>query len=243
MIKTILIEDEINVRSALKKILHIIEPKINIIAETGYVSEALTLINTHKPDLVFLDIELEDGNGFDILKQLQIIDFKIIFTTAYNQHAIKAFKYSAIDYLLKPMDPSDLQDAIKRVIIDIDNKKEHQNLLKILKENINNKEKKIVLKTTERRYIIAINDIIRLEAYGAYTIFVCKTQKITISKNLKYYQDLLTDDFIRCHQSHVINKKYILSINKGEKLKLSNNDLVPISIRKKSEIIQIVNEL
>ncbi len=243
MIKTILIEDELNVRAALKKMLHIIEPNIQIIAETGYVSEALTLIKSKKPDLVFLDIELEDGNGFDILKQLETIDFKVIFTTAYNQYAINAFKFSAIDYLLKPIDPTELQDAVKRAILSIKSKTEHQNLLKVLKDNIEKKEQKIVLKTTEQRHIILIKDIIRLEADGAYTIFICKNQKLIISKNLKYYQDLLTDDFVRCHQSHLINIKHILSIERNEKLKLSNNDLVPISIRKKTEIHKIISSL
>ena len=243
MIKTIIIEDEINVRKALIKMLQVIEPSVKIIGETGYVNEALDLITTKKPALVFIDIELEDGTGFDLLKQLENIDFKIIFTTAYDQYAINAFKFSAIDYLLKPIDPTELQNAVKRAISTIKNEKEHQELLEVLKNNIEKKEQKIVLKTSEQRFVIPLKDIIRLEADGAYTLFITTNQKIIISKNLKYYQDLLNDDFVRCHQSHLINKKHIIAIEKNEKVKLSNNDLVSISVRKKTEIIQIIREL
>jgi two-component system LytT family response regulator len=243
MIKTIIIEDEINARTVLKKMLHILEPNIHIIAETAYVSEAIELINQEKPNLVFMDIELEDGTSLDILKKLENINFKIIFTTAYNQYAINAFKFSAIDYLLKPIDPIELEEAIKRAIISIENKNEHLELLNVLKNNIEKKEQKIVLKTTEQRYVIPTNDIIRLEEDGAYTLFITTNQKIIISKNLKYYQDLLTTDFVRCHQSHLINTKHIIAIEKNGKLKLSNTDLVPISVRKKAEVIELISKL
>ena len=243
MIKTLLIEDELNVRSALKKMLQIIEPTIEIIGETGYVTEALEIINNKSPDLVFLDIELEDGTGFDLLRQLGKINLKIIFTTAYSHYAINAFKYSAIDYLLKPIDPEELKNAMIRVIKDLNNQKEHQELLSVLKNNIVKSEQKIVLNTAKTRYIISVKDIIRLEADGAYTLFITIDQKIIISKNLKYYQDLLPNDFVRCHQSHLINTKYIVAIEKNDKLKLSNADLVPIAIRKKAEIIDLISKL
>lgn len=154
MIKTIVIEDEVNVREALKKMLHIIEPAIEVVAETAFVSDAVNLIKTYKPALVFLDIELEDGTGFDILNKLDNLDFNIIFTTAYNQYTIKTFKYSAINYLLKPIDPGELESALDRTIKNINDKKEHQELLQVLQKNHNKKAHKIVLKTTEQRYIV-----------------------------------------------------------------------------------------
>ncbi len=243
MIKTILIEDEFNARSALKKMLNILDSNINIIAETGHVSEALNLIKTKKPDLIFLDIELEDGKGFDILEQLDTIDFKLIFTTAYNQYAINAFKFSAIDYLLKPIDPNELQHALERAMTSIKYQKEHLELLEILENNLEKKEQKIVLKTTEQRYIIAVNNIIRLEADGAYTIFITKNQKIIVSKHLKFYQELLDEQFIRCHQSHLVNKNHIKGIDTKGFLLLSNEQTVPISTRKKNEILKIINAL
>ena len=241
MIKTIIIEDELNVREGLKKMLRIITPTIEIIAETAYVIDAVKLIKVNKPDLVFLDIELEDGTGFDILNQLDKLDFNIIFTTAYNQYAIKAFKYSTIDYLLKPIDPLELQTAIERVKENIQSKKEHQELLQVLQDNHNKKTNKIVLKTTEQRYIIPIGDIIRLEANGAYTNFITTDKNIIISKNLKYYQDLLDHSFIRCHQSHLINKKHVKSV-KNNSILMSNDDSVPISTRKRTEIINLISQ-
>ena len=243
MIKTLLVEDEINVRSALKKMLHIITSNIEIVAETGLVSEAIKLIKTQKPDLIFLDIELEDGTGFDILKQVENIDAKIIFTTAYNQYALKAFKYSAVDYLLKPIDPEELQKATHRAIKDIKNKKEHQDLLNVLKNNLQEKEQKIILKTTEQRYVIAVKDIIYLEADGAYTVFFTINNTIIVSKNLKYYQDILSSDFIRCHQSFLVNKNHIKGLNKQNQIALSKGDFVPVSTRKKAEITEIISKL
>ncbi len=242
MIRTIIIEDELHVRNGLKKMLTILEPSINVIAETGYVKDAMQLLKTEKPDLVFLDIELEDGTGFDILKQSEV-NFSIIFTTAYNQYAIDAFKFSAIDYLLKPLDPTELQEAIKRAKLNIENKKEHQKLLRLLLNNIEKKEKKIVLKTTEQHFIFYIKEIIRLEADGAYTIFVTKDKKIIVSRNIKYYQDILGNDFIRCHQSHLVNIKHVLGIDKNGFLQLSNAELVSVSTRKKSEVIQLINNI
>ena len=243
MIKTILIEDELNARAGLHKMLKILSPTIKIIGETGFVNEAVRLIKIEKPDLVFMDVELENGTGFDILKQLSTIDFKIIFTTAFSQYAINAFKFSAIDYLLKPINPTELEDAIKRSISSITNDKEHKKLIAVLKNNIEKKEQKIVLKTTEQRHVIFVKDIIHLEADGAYTNFITTTKKIIVSKNIKYYQDLLGDSFIRCHQSHLINSTHIMGIDKNGFLQVSNNDLIPISTRKKTEILQLMHKL
>jgi len=243
MIKVLIIEDELHVREALKKMLKLLDNTLEIVAETGFVSEAIILINTHKPDLVFMDVELEDGTSFDILKQLEKLTFKIIFTTAYNQYAIKAFKYAAIDYLLKPIDPLELQEAINRAKQDIMDERVHQELLDVLNQNKKTSPKKIILKTTEQRYVILIEDIIRLEADGAYTLFVLADKKIIVSKNLRYYQDLLPDNFIRCHQSHLVNSRQIVSLNKAGLLFMKNENLVPVSTRRKATILQLIQNL
>jgi len=243
MIRALIIEDEVNVREALKKMLSLIDKEIQVVAETGFVSEAKTLLKTYKPDLVFMDVELEDGTSFDILKQLDKLTFKIIFTTAYNQYAIKAFKYAAVDYLLKPIDPLELQEAIKRAKQDIIDEREHQALLEVLNQNKKDALNTIILKTTEERYVIQITDIVRLEADGAYTLFILSDKKITVSKNLRYYQDLLPDSFIRCHQSHLVNSKQIVSLNKAGLVQMKNNDLVPVSIRKKAGILEFIAKL
>lgn len=240
MIKTIIVEDEINASASLEKMLAIENSNIKIIAKTGFVREAVALIKSKNPHLIFLDIQLEDGTCFEILKQFDIINFKIIFTTAHSEYAINAFKFSAIDYLLKPIDPLELKEALKRVTKTIKNETEHKELLGVLNNNI---EKKIVLKTTEQRYIFNLNEIIRLEADGAYTLFVTSTNKVIVSKNLKYYQELLDSTFLRPHQSHLVNSKHIIKINDKGELLLSNNDLIPISTRKKAEIIQFISYL
>ena len=243
MIRTVIIEDEKNAREGLKKMLAIIAPDCLLVGESGLVKESIQMIKEMQPELVFMDIKLEDGNSFQILNELNNINFKIIFTTAYNQYAIKAFKFSATDYLLKPIDPNELKVAIEKSILNLKKEKHHKELIDLLKHNIQGKEEKIILKTTEQQYILFINEIIRLEADAAYTIFYTKKEKIIVSKNLKHYQDLLGDEFIRCHQSHLINTNYIVSIHKNESLQLSNGELIPIASRKKKEILKHLKNL
>ncbi len=243
MRKAIIIEDELGVRSALKKMLKLMHPGMKIVAETGSVSEAVVLLKEHEPELIFLDIELEDGTGFDILNQFESIGFKIIFTTAYSEYAIKAFKYSSIDYLLKPVDPMELKDAVTRAFLSVDGEREHKALLEVLRNNIEKRPPKIVLKTTEQRHIIDVENIIRLEADGAYTSFVLKNKKIIVSRNIKHYQNILGEDFIRCHQSHLVNSNHIKGVDKQGALMMSSGDLVPVSTRKRAEIVQRIKNL
>ena len=237
--KVVIIEDEFNAQAALKKMLKLIDHTIEIIGEYGHVKMATEQLQAKKPDLVFMDIQLEDGTGFDILEGLDEIDFKVIFTTAFNEFAVNAFKFSAIDYLLKPIDPMELKNAIKRATDSISLQQEHRKLLKVLKENLETEERKIVLKTTDQRFIIPVKNIIHLKANGAYTTFFTIDKKIIVSKNIKYYQELLDERFVRCHQSHLVNMKQVVGLYKGS-LKMSNETLVPISTRKKTEILQLI---
>lgn len=240
MIDIVIIEDEIHAREVLKKMIYLVNPTVNIVAETGYVNEAIALINRHKPQLIFLDILLEDGIGFDILKQHHLLSFKIIFTTAYNQYAIKAFKYSAVDYLLKPINPLDLENALNRALNRIKIDVNYNKLLDVLKNNIKGKEQKIVLKTQNNHHVFLIKEIVRLEADSSYTSFITLRGRLIVSKNLKYYQDLLGDDFIRCHQSHLVNKAHIVKVQKNT-LVMSNEETIPISTRKKTEVLENLN--
>lgn len=243
MIKVIVIEDEPKARTGLIKMLNILNQNIEIIAESAFVKNGVELIDTLKPDIVFLDIELEDGNGFEILNMVKNQNFKVIFTTAYSQYAIKAFKYSAIDYLLKPIDPLTLQNTLKRTIEILKVDKEYRELLEVLKYNLKEKEQKIVIKTADKSHVFHTKDIIRLEADGAYTIFKTNNENVIVSKNLKHYQSLLGNDFIRCHQSHLVNTNYIKGLNKNNQLQLKNNDLITISTRKISEVNQLIRSL
>jgi len=150
-------------------------------------------------------------------------------------------KQRPVDHLLQLLNPSELQGVLESVIFNIANQKEYRYLLGVLKKSIEKTTPKIVLKTTQRHYVLHTKDIIHLEADGAYTIFFTATKKIVVSKNIKHYQELLGNSFIRCHQSHLINSKHVLGIDKKGVLRLTNDALVPVSVRNKSKIIHLIN--
>ncbi|HBS12551.1 MAG TPA: hypothetical protein DEO36_08430 [Flavobacteriaceae bacterium] len=146
-----------------------------------------------------------------------------------------------VDHLLQLLNPNELQGVLDRVILNISSKIEYRHLLDRLKNTIENKEPRIVLKTSRQHYVLHVKDIIHLEADGAYTSFYTTTQKIVVSKNIKYYQNMLDNSFIRCHQSHLINSKHILGIDKKGLLQLTNDSLIPVSVRNKPKIIKLIN--
>lgn len=238
MIKTLIIEDEPQARDGLKKILSLIAPDIEVIGETASIKESLLFLKNNTIDLAFLDIELDDGHSFDLLKKLKKINFKVIFTTAFNDYAIKAFKFNALDYLLKPIDPSELQAAIQKATKEIKQDLHFDSLLRLSKTK---EEQKITLKTSDNTYVVEVANIIRLEAEGAYTKFITTSNNILISKNLRYYEDLLSSyKFIRTHQSHLVNYRHILSIAKQQEVYLSKDERVPISTRRKKEVFEAI---
>jgi len=232
--RVLIVEDEIDARKVLIYFTKQLFPEIEIVGEAASIAQAKKLITSQKPDLVLLDVRLEDGNAIDLLKQLKTIDFQIIFTTAYADYAIKAIKFDATDYLLKPINPDELKTAILKA-----QKQYAQELelskLKLEQDADNNTT--IAIKTAEQTYITPVTDIIRLEADGSYTSIITTKNTILASKNLKFYERVLSEKcFIRTHQSHLVNKKYITGISKDGFLKLSNQESVPISFRKKSSV-------
>lgn len=238
MVKIAIIDDEKNVRIVIKKMLHLLFPDCEIVAEAASIKEALNCIPQSKPDIVLLDIELEDGTGFTLLKQLPNLDFKLIFITAFNQYAIKAFKVNALDYILKPIEPSELENAISKA-------KELISSEEVLKKQLDNlddfENSTIVIKTTEATHFVNVEDIIYCKADGSYTYIYTKNQTIFTSKNLKYFEDLLSNlIFIRTHQSYLVNKTEISSI-KDKTILLKNNTEIPISVRRKTQITSIFN--
>ncbi len=235
--KVIIVEDE----TAAQKILHFMLENffkdIKIVATAVGIKDAYSAINFHNPDLVFLDIKLVDGTAFELLQKFGEINFGIIFTTAYNEFAIKAFKYSTIDYLLKPINPVELQAAVKRAIKLKKDKDKYRELLALLNSYTQQQSKKLSLNTTKGKCIFPEEDIIRLVADGSYTTFILKNKKITVSKNIKYYEKILgKENFIRTHQSHLVNIKHIVSLESSGNIILSNGDKVPVSVRKKPVI-------
>jgi len=234
--KVLIIEDEIDARKVLHYLIQELFPSLQIVGQTGSVRKAKEMIRSLHPDIVFLDVQLEDGTGFDLLNNCSHNGFQIIFTTAYSKFALNAIKYSATDYILKPVNPNELKQAIEKVTKIKRKEKEFEMLKTVVKNNKKNPYK-ITIKTAEQIYMLPIDDIVRLEADGAYTTIITRDKRIVASKNIKHYENILPEDiFIRPHQSHLINKNFIGEINKNGKLLLINNEEVPVSFRKKSMI-------
>ena len=242
--RAIIIDDEPSGRKAVRSFITKYTPHIEIIEEADNVKNGLFSILTHNPDVVFLDIRMPDGTGFDLLEKLPKIEFNLIFVTAYEQHAIKAFKYSAVDYLLKPLNPDDFIAAVSR--LETNNKlDEIEQKVELLIKN-NDKVETIALPTTTGLKMIALSDIVRCESDNNYTYFhLVGAKKVLVSKTLKEYDAILSEEgFYRTHKTHLVNLKYIKDYVKGEGgyVVLSNGDHVDVSRRKKEGLIELLTK-
>ncbi len=220
MLSAVIIEDELHSQEALKNLLQDYCPQVTVRGMAATIKEGITLVDQTKPELVFLDIALKVGTGFDLLEGVTHRNFEVIFTTAYEHYALRAIKFSAIDYLLKPIDLEELQAAIGKVTAKQRNQQYNQQIDYLLK-NLNNQHQHrhtITLASTEGLIFVPVNDIIRLEAMGAYTQFHLNNgKKIVVSKHLKEYEQLLSEaDFCRIHQSHVINLNEVARFVKSD---------------------------
>ena len=222
-------------------------PELTLIGRATSVVAAAKQLQIKQPDILFLDIMLGDGTGFDVLELVPNLNSKVIFITASDEYAIKAFKFSAIDYILKPYSLEDLSTSIQKAMSQITPKQDQIDVLKEIIKNPYHKPSKISLHTSVRIIIVEIDDIIRCQSDNNYTTFHLKNeQKILVSKTLKYYANILISlGFIRSHQSHLVNKKYIKEFVKsdGGYLVLNNHFNVPVSARKRSEILEILKEI
>ena len=247
MIKAVIIDDDVNLREVMKGLLELYAPDINVIGEADSVKSGVEIVNKLNPQVVFLDIQMNDGTGFDMLEKLSEINGKVtshvVFITAYEHYAIKAFRFSALDFLLKPVGPDELEDVVDKIrkVLEQNNDYSH---IDLLLENIRKKAdnfKRIALSNSDGIHLIDIADIIRCESNDNYTKFIIKNRKtILISKTLKEYEELLTvHDFLRIHQSHLINLAYVKSYEKKENgfVIMSDDSRLPISQRKK-ELLQ-----
>ena len=219
--------------------------EIEIIGTAKSVVDAAKILRKKQPDILFLDIMLGDGTGFDLLEIFPDIKSKIIFVTASDSYAIKAFKFAAIDYILKPYSDDDLTLAINKAQNQIQPDKKQLDILHQAVTKPDKKLTKISLHTSEKIIVVNINDIIRCKSDNNYTTFYFKdTTKILVSKTLKYYADLLKEvNFLRVHQSHLINTTFIKEFIKsdGGYLVLKNKKTVPVSVRKRNEVIETLN--
>jgi two-component system, LytTR family, response regulator len=247
MIKAIIIDDIEQARITLKKDLEVYARDVEVIAEANGVVDGAKLLKSKQPDILFLDIQMQDGSGFDLLDILKDISFKIIFITASDAHAIKAFRYAAIDYLMKPVDPDELTAALEKYRAQKVNESEKY---KLLNESLKNHQKphtKLALHTQDKIHIVNIHDIVRCESQVNYTEFYFSgAKKLLVTKTLKEFEDLLGDQgFYRVHQSHLINTKYIKEFVKsdGGYLIMTDSSNVPVSSRKRPEVVKMLEEL
>ncbi len=246
MFKAIIIDDIDNSRLTLTHDLKEYCPHIEVIGEANSVKTGIDVIKEKKPDVVFLDIQLGDGTGFDILEQVGNFDFQVIFTTALDSYGIKAIKFSALDYLLKPVDPDELIEAVGKLEKNV-KKESFKNSLSLLLENIkdiNPANKRIALNSADKVHLVYINDIVRCESQGGYTIFYLKNkEQIIDTKNLKEYEHLLEEySFIRVHHSHLINFNYLKEYVKkdGGYAVMTDNSKVPVSFRKRNNLLDMI---
>ena len=251
MVKAVIIEDESKSRKALVSLLGRYCTNVLVNGEADGVRSGIEQIRIQKPDVIFLDIQMPDGSGFKLLEQIENIDFDIIFTTAFDQYAIKAIKYSALDYLLKPIVPQELIEAVQKVEDRKSTRKADINTnIDVLLDNLkagSGESNKIILSTAEKIHVISVDDILRCESDNYYTnFFFLDGSKLLISKTLKENENLLKDHkFVRPHKSHLVNAKYIKGVMKhdGGYIVMSDGSLVPVSRRKKESVIEIINNL
>lgn len=244
--KVLITDNEQGVRESVKDILESYCPEVRSIEQATGVSDGLQKIKSFQPEVLLLDVEMDDGTGFDLMKQVTNPGFQLIFITAHNKYAIEAFQFSAIDYLLKPVDPEALQKAIQKAITNIRNSNLHEQVQVLLQQlsGIKNNDRKIVLKDIDNTYFIRVSDILYCEAEGTYTKFYFSgSTPILVSKNLKEYETLLEPlGFLRTHHSFLVNPDKIKSYDKkdGGALVLENGQSVPVSQRKKEAIMEVL---
>lgn len=245
--KILLVDNESEIRLVLKDMVIACSNGLHIIDEADGVVNGIAKINSFAPDIVLLDVEMNDGTGFDLIKQIPNPAFQLIFTTAHNQYAIQAIKYSAIDYLLKPIDPIELNNSLQKATKNISTQTMQQQLAVLMQQFTNKQEpeRQIVIKDIDKTYFIKMNDILYCEAEGSYTKFyLTNSEPIFVSRNLRYYEELLEPaGFFRTHHSCLVNpskiKIYDRKTDSGT-LILEGGHTVPVSQRKKDFVLQLL---
>ncbi|GAB4008767.1 response regulator transcription factor [Spirosoma sp. KCTC 42546] len=255
-LRAVLIDDETNAREALTNLLRILCPEVTIVGEAKNADLGIELIKKEKPNLVFLDIQMPGKTGFDLLASFEKVDFGVIFTTAYQEFAIRAFRFSAIDYLLKPIDPDELQSAVEKFKSQVAGVNPQQ--LQILQEHLDstqsprlierkkNDNQRIALPTAEGIHFVQMTDIIQCESLGSYTKFhLVKGPAIVVSRLLKEYEEILDNYyFFRVHQSNIVNLEHIKRYVKGDggQVWMSDNTEIEVSRRRKDEFLSLLSD-
>ena len=245
MIRAIIVDDEPKNRKILRSLLTDYCPQVVVEHEAGSAEEAVPLVQASNPDILFLDIEMPYGNGFDLLDKLMPVNFEIIFITAFDEYTMKAFKYSALDYLLKPVNIQELQQAVEKASKKIHLKNINQQLTNLL-QNIRHTQTtvpKLALPTQDGFMFITLQDIIRIEASGNYTsIHSVDGQKHVSSRTIKQYDEMLpARQFFRIHNSHIVNLNFIKKYHKGRGgyVEMSDGALLEVATRRKDDFLAL----
>ncbi|WP_411031729.1 LytR/AlgR family response regulator transcription factor [Spongiimicrobium sp. 3-5] len=248
MLKAIIVDDEQHCIDRIMQLLSGYQETLTLAGSGNTVSEALKLINSERPDVVFLDVHLNDETGFDLLRKLISIDFEIVFTTAYDKYAVEAFRFSALDYLLKPVDAIEFEETITR-IREKTGLKDTTKKIEALFHNFEHKvkrSKKIIVPTLDGLILLTTNDIIRCQSDGNYTnIFHVGDKKITATKTLKHFEELLGEDyFFRIHKSHFINMAFVEKYLKGKGgyVLMADGSHIEVAVRRKEEFLKKLKE-
>jgi two-component system LytT family response regulator len=249
MIKAVIIDDEIAMQEMNSRLLADYFPEIELVGLADSIKRGVELISRQNPDLVLLDIELTGGTGFQLLQKLQPYNFKVVFITGFDSFAIKAIKFSAIDYILKPVNETEFQQAVQRAVELINKNENTQPQVEVLMNSFKKefKNKKLVLRTSESLHIINISDIYFCKSDNSYTTFYFEgNEKILVSKSLKDYEGLLADyGFFRPHQSFLVNLNHIKKVDKtdGGFIIMENKKEIPVSLRQMKNLIGLLEKL
>ncbi len=247
MIKAVIVDDEDCFREMIQFLINDYFPDVKVVAQADNVNDAVLSIEKNEPELVFLDIEIKGGTGFHVLQKLKKLNFKLIFITAFNDFAIQAIKFSAIDYILKPINEFEFKAGVERALWEINKEMSSVPVDLLLNNSQNKSDKKLVLRTTHELHIVNVSEIVRCEADNVYTTFHLESgEKIMVSKGLSEYAEILEPyGFLRPHQSHLINLDFVKKVDKsdGGAIVLKNNSIIPISLRRKQDILSILAKL
>ncbi|MFK7787818.1 MAG: LytR/AlgR family response regulator transcription factor [Crocinitomicaceae bacterium] len=248
MKKVLIIDDENRTRALIAKMIDSFGLDVEAIAEGENVQSGIKAIEKHDPDIVFLDIQMPDGTGFDVIRSIENKSFEVIFITAHEEFAIKAIKFSALDYLLKPVDAVELKAALEKALVTVEGNAKDSRQYEALSSNIQKNEKRrLVLKTQESVHVVELEQIIRCEADRNYTSFFLQdNKKILVSKTLKEYETLLAaHNFLRVQQSHLINIDYVDRYDKknGGAVVMKDGSEVPLSPAKREVFFKRLENL